>query len=52
MVKGVPVSSVTHNVRDLDLHHPGEGTMEVVDYSESLASGWAGESALALIFFT
>jgi len=34
---------------DIDLHCPGEGT---VDYSESLDSGWAGESAPALISFT
>jgi hypothetical protein len=36
---------------DPDLHLLGEGTLEVVDYFESLDSGWAGESAPALISF-
>lgn len=36
---------------DSDLHLPGEATLEVVDYFESLDSGWAGESAPALISF-
>jgi len=36
---------------DLILHHLGEGTVESMDCSELLDSGWAEESALAGISF-